>query len=438
MASLHKSQDGYRVRWREQRRQRVLFLGKVSKTNADRAKVHVEHLIEAKQTGERAPAPTRQWTDKLKSNRIRKRLIELELVKQTRRIANTDADKLLGPFIDRCIKDMVDAAPNTIRNHKQARRVLVAHFDDGETKRIDSITPADLERWQRSMRKTLARATRNKHIQHVKKFFATAVKERLLDESPADGLREDKPTPKERNNEKKQKQYHVDTQLTAEVLEGLPAGEITLAFVLARFQGMRRVEIFNLRLNDIDWERSKMEISEDGKTGWRECPIFPQTMPYIRQAFHDAPERATKVFRSFSSEHVMTPIMKKHIEAVIGKKRMWPAVLQQLRKTRRNELEGRFPGHVVNEWMGHTKEVAESNYLEVTPEHWQKALTVNPSEGISVADFGNTGGNTLGNTEAHRRIDDSQNAVKSAVRSSAVCHKASKIPPSRVELLFLD
>lgn len=109
-------------------------------------------------------------------------------------------------------------------------------------------------------------------------------------------------------------------------------------------------------------------------------------------------------------------------------------MLQQLRKTRRNELEERFPGHVVNEWMGHTKEVAESNYLEVTPEHWQKALTVNPSEGISVAGFGNT----LGNAEAHRRVDDSQNTMKPGVCSSTVRHKTDKIPPSRVELLFLD
>jgi len=48
-------------------------------------------------------------------------------------------------------------------------------------------------------------------------------------------------------------------------------------------------------------------------------------------------------------------------------------LLQQLRKTRRNDLEEQFPKHFVNKGIGHTREVANGNYLEVLLEHWQKA-----------------------------------------------------------------
>ena len=47
----------------------------------------------------------------------------------------------------------------------------------------------------------------------------------------------------------------------------------------------------------------------------------------------------------------------------------WPKLFQNLRATRRTELQERFPTHVVNAWLGHDTEVAEKHDLQVTDAH---------------------------------------------------------------------
>ena len=52
----------------------------------------------------------------------------------------------------------------------------------------------------------------------------------------------------------------------------------------------------------------------------------------------------------------------------------WPKLFVNLRSTRRTELQESFPDHVVNKWLGHSGKVAEKHYLQVTDEHWGKAI----------------------------------------------------------------
>lgn len=49
----------------------------------------------------------------------------------------------------------------------------------------------------------------------------------------------------------------------------------------------------------------------------------------------------------------------------------WPKPMQNLRLTRRNELEAKHPHHVVNWWMGHSSSTASKHYLRVTNEDWE-------------------------------------------------------------------
>jgi len=44
--------------------------------------------------------------------------------------------------------------------------------------------------------------------------------------------------------------------------------------------------------------------------------------------------------------------------------------MQNLRLTRRNELEAFHPHHVVNAWMGHSASTAHKHYLRVTDADW--------------------------------------------------------------------
>ena len=52
----------------------------------------------------------------------------------------------------------------------------------------------------------------------------------------------------------------------------------------------------------------------------------------------------------------------------------WPIAFNSLRSTRQTELEEIYPRHVVCAWFGKSSAIAEKNYLQVTEEHFFKAL----------------------------------------------------------------
>lgn len=52
----------------------------------------------------------------------------------------------------------------------------------------------------------------------------------------------------------------------------------------------------------------------------------------------------------------------------------WPKPFQNLRSTRETELCNEFPSHVVCKWIGNSEAVAAKHYLQVTDEHFEKAI----------------------------------------------------------------
>lgn len=52
----------------------------------------------------------------------------------------------------------------------------------------------------------------------------------------------------------------------------------------------------------------------------------------------------------------------------------WPKPFNNLRASRRTELQEKFPSHVIDSWLGHSTKVAERHYLQVTDEHWRTAI----------------------------------------------------------------
>src|SRR5262249_21297141 len=51
----------------------------------------------------------------------------------------------------------------------------------------------------------------------------------------------------------------------------------------------------------------------------------------------------------------------------------WPRLFQNLRSSRRTELEHSWPGHVLDAWFGHSEKVAKAHYLQIREEDFQRA-----------------------------------------------------------------
>ena len=52
----------------------------------------------------------------------------------------------------------------------------------------------------------------------------------------------------------------------------------------------------------------------------------------------------------------------------------WPKLFQNLRSTRETELAEHFPLHVVTAWIGNSELVAAKHYLQLTDDHFIRAI----------------------------------------------------------------
>ena len=133
---------------------------------------------------------------------------------------------------------------------------------------------------------------------------------------------------------------------------------------------MRRCELLSINWTDILWDESKLRI-DSPKTGLRFCPIFPGLLPYLEAAFDQADVGQIRCVERYKRAANLGTQMNRIIESagVVP----WEKTFQNLRASRRTELEEQFPTHVVNAWMGQSTRVARESYLQVTPMHWNLA-----------------------------------------------------------------
>ena len=345
---------------------RSIWLRGYSGRMAQDFKRHVAELLRAKKGNVQPDSHAASWLDGLEGS-YRDKLVSFGLASPLNSKAFGPEDRKLKGFLGRYVADMPAATDRTKNNYQQAANWLTKYLGDDTD--LASITRADLSNWQKELKAAkLALSTRNKHVQRCKTMFRYAVDSRIIRESPACALKEEKqPTRVDRS-----KQQFVNRELSTRVLDGLPNVQWRLIFSLLRFQGFRRHEVFGLEWSHIDWASSRMQLHHSLKTGYRECPIFPETLPYLREAFEQAPAGATKVIQWAGSEDSLTTLLRKRILAIVGPE-AWPKACQQLRSTRRTELDERFPAYVIDDWLGHDERVARQHYSQITPEHWADA-----------------------------------------------------------------
>ncbi len=394
MASLRKESDRGRTGWRLQFRQdglrRSLWLGDMSKRAADTVARHIDELARAHAANTQPEPDAQRWATGL-NGRIRETLERWDLVDPEPK-RNDDADRFLGAFCDKYIKGRTDVTDDTREKYGHTKRYLIGMF--GEDRLLKSITKADAKAWQRwlmqqptridkkgNVIRTMAESTASKLVKNAKMMFNDAVDARLIDESPMDAIKGGDEVNRERD-------YFIDRPTTSVVLEACTDHEWRLIFALARFGGFRVCEILNVGWSDILWEQNKIR-NDSPKTGLRFVPIFPELAPILAAAFEAAPPGQVRCLERYARNANLGTTMKRIIK--LAGLQPWEKTFQNLRATRRTELEECLPNHVVNAWIGHSARTAEKSYLQVTPSHWAIGATMATGSDTSTAG-GVTGG----------------------------------------------
>lgn len=403
-----------RVKFSVNGRRHAIRFPACSWSSAIAIKHRIEDLVADKRAGTGLKPDTIAWLADLGDD-LHKRLAATGLVQPR-------ASSLLGEFLASYIEERTDVAESTKRKWNSTHQSLLDFF--GEKKSLREITPGDADTWRRKLGggKHLSENTRRKHTAVAKVFFNAARKKRLIESNPFEHLAATIVSNPNR--------FRFITPAEAEqVLEACPDSEWRLLFALSRYGGLRcPSESLALQWQDVDWERSRIRVRSSktahhvGKDS-RLVPIFPELLPYLREAYELAPEGAVYCIHRYRGNETNLRTQLKRIIERAGVD-PWPKLFQNLRSTRQTELQETFPTHVVCSWLGNTKAVAQEHYLQVTEEHFERA------KGAGVAPSVAHAPKELGCTEyrADRETPRKQGACK------MVQHPASaKMTPTGIE-----
>jgi len=345
-------------------RRKTLRLGKATAKQADAFKVRVEQLILAATGATSAiDEDTARWLAAL-DDRIHGKLAAVGLVKPRNRTAAT-LGTFLGEFFTR-----LSVKSGTVTAYGQTRRCLIEHF--GEDRPLRDISPADADAWRSWLvEQGFSNATVSRRVGVARQFFKKAMRWKLVAENPFIDVKMGR-----QNNQARA--FFVSREIAGKVLDACIDDQWRLLFALARYGGLRcPSETLSLRWGDVDWERNKIRVPSpktehhaDGDC--RYIPLFPELLHPLREVFEKAQPGEEWVITRYRLGTANLGTQLRRIVRKAGVK-PWPRLWQNLRATRETELAERYPIHVVCAWIGNSRAVAQSHYLQVTDEHFEQA-----------------------------------------------------------------
>ncbi|MFM2219819.1 MAG: Tyrosine recombinase XerC [Planctomycetota bacterium] len=378
MASISTDKSGNRriLYFDENRKRRVLYIGKVSERDAEGVQRRVESMLAARILGNAIDRDDARWLSE--SPTIREKLERLDLIPSGKLQIDRrcmSMEEFLDDYIER---HGASRKPATVAVWKQVVANLKEFMPEGI--RINQITAGHAKEFHEKLKaRGMATTTIHKRIQFARQFMHDAVDWKIIDENPFCKVKTQKSSVK------------VNEFVPREVVDKLmkkanPVWQVILG--LSRYGGLRTPsETLSLRWDDIDWELNRMSIPEpkvehhEGR-GIRSCPIFPELRPILDEAF--------EIFGDKSDYVVAAPQYRAAANTAMGWKNAnlrsemtrllrragvsgWTRLFHSMRASRQTELQREFPLHVVCSWLGNSPRIAQQSYLLVTEDDFSRA-----------------------------------------------------------------
>ncbi|MBI1369021.1 MAG: tyrosine-type recombinase/integrase [Planctomycetes bacterium] len=218
---------------------------------------------------------------------------------------------------------------------------------------------------------------------------------------------------------------------------------------MCRFGGLRcPSEVLALTWADVNWEHNRIRVPSpktehiDGKAS-RLIPLFPELREHLLEVFDQAETGTDHIIIGYRDSSVN---LRTQLTRIIHRAGLepWPKLFQNLRSTRETELAEAFPMHVVCRWIGNSEPVAAKHYLQMTDEHFERAVAGHGSKDINKAAQNaaqklherRRTGRKKKNAKATEGFDASKD-TPDFLATSCRCETYG-IPPRGVEPLFTD
>ena len=379
MASLYREKtmpgEPWRIRFTDGNgKRKSVWIGQMQRKAAETVLSKVEEILNCQLAGTSLSQETTVWLRKL-PDELYGRLVDAGLVELRKQAS-------LEFLIERYIEaNKGGKSPATLEKWGYDRDRLVAFF--GADREVTKITRRDCESYKTWLytEKRFIDSTAGRAIRNAKMFFTAFVRDGLIDRNPFDGVTSSNAVDESRT-------VRVTVEETRLAMDYCPGAEWRVVFALARFGGMRPGEILALTWDNVKWDQNRVIVVSPktkrhvGK-GQRTFPLFPELRPYLEEAFEATPEGAVHVLEDFRrrSKAVKSgkkPNLGKLLGDILAKAGIepWSKPFVSMRSSCETDLAEIYPIQVVTAWLGNSPRVAQKHYLQVRPEHFEKAIAV--------------------------------------------------------------
>ena len=355
-------------------KRKTIRLGKVDRKTAEGVCRQVEHLLAARLSGQPIPRDTAVWLTTI-GDTLRQRLARVGLLDLA------PATPTVSQWCQDYLDSRSDWSARTRSNVFFAVRLLVERL--GDTK-LDKVTSADAEALVHALESQYASNTVRRVTGYCRQIFAAAIKRGMLTRNPFADL----PGTTRPN---RSRSHYVSREEAQALIDAAPDAEWRLILALCRYAGLRfPSEVMALRWGDVLWDRDRMQVPNvktRRKTGeaFRVVPLFPELRPYLEDAFALAAPGQEFVITRWRKRHYSMWKMLQQIAHRAGVK-LWPKPFVNMRASCATDLVQQYPYYVVTQWLGHTREIAESHYWQVTEEHYRQAAQKAAQQGAVRSD----------------------------------------------------
>jgi len=370
-------------------KRKTLYLGKVSKRNAESLRLRVESLLSARIQKKEPDRDTAFWLTEVESV-LRSKLESVGLVDRLEPVEAPQSQTLeafLKLFLE---KNSQGKKPATLIVWGQAIDGLNDYMPAGIA--LSAVTAGHAIGFANHLKaRRLAQSTIYKRVGFARQFFGFAVNWELIEKNPFDAkeikAKVRKPSSKSKSN----------VEVPAATINSVLAicDPIWRGIIgLSRFGGLRcPSEVLTLKWGNVDFETGRMTFvapKNEGHPdeGIRVCPLFEELRPILQtlldiatvDGVRPAPEAfvidkpgyraAANTTRGWANANLRTQFLKILQRAEVTP---WKRIFHSMRASRQTKLEARFPLHVVCRWLGNTEEVARESYLLTSEAHFNDA-----------------------------------------------------------------
>lgn len=221
--------------------------------------------------------------------------------------------------------------------------------------------------------KGLALNTVRRRIGHCKQFFSQAIEDGLIERNPFSGLAA-------RVGSNKERQAYIDLEVFGKALEFSPNARWRALLVLARLGALRvPSEAMALRWEDISWESKRISIVGSSKTehhakrAIRIVPLLPSIEKELLRLFVEVEDGGDFVFPGLRADSNLRQGLLRILKRAGLKP--WPKLWQNLRASGATDFARSLPSHVAAEICGHTEQIAQEHYWQVSDSDLDLAIS---------------------------------------------------------------